>query len=171
MFIDMNHVELLNTDNDATDLKKVIVTPLHAYYQPLIRYDLNDLALPGNKSCPCGRGYPLMQMRIGRLNDCLIGKKGLRIYPSFFVHLLDGEKWIRNYQFRQRTEGVVELDLEIESGEDHQEALSRLHERLLRKIGERMGNRVELAVSCVDQITRTTSGKYRHVISEVQEAR
>ena len=38
---------------------RVVLTDLHNYARPFIRYDTGDLAIAGDDTCTCGRGFPL----------------------------------------------------------------------------------------------------------------
>jgi phenylacetate-CoA ligase len=44
---------------------RVLVTPLHNYAMPLLRYELGDYAEVG-EPCPCGRGLPVLSRILGR---------------------------------------------------------------------------------------------------------
>ena len=47
---------------------RVVVTTLHNFAMPLVRYDTGDLAEVG-APCPCGRGLPVLQRIVGRASD------------------------------------------------------------------------------------------------------
>lgn len=49
---------------------RVIVTPLHNFAMPLLRYDVGDYAELG-ESCPCGRGLPVLVRILGREQNML----------------------------------------------------------------------------------------------------
>jgi phenylacetate-CoA ligase len=168
LFVDLNRVEFLDQAEDPDGPKKIIVTPLHNYAQPLIRYDLGDLGFPKDGICPCGRGYPLMEMPLGRQNDHIRLENGKLIYPSYFIHLLDGNKWIRKFQFRQRDLKSLELILEADPVPDIQERLIRLKSGIMPKLRTMMGQEIELNVSAVPFIERTATGKHRFVINELE---
>ena len=55
------HVEVLRDDGSACcapgDVGRVVVTPLHEFRTPLLRYALGDYAQVG-AACDCGRGLP-----------------------------------------------------------------------------------------------------------------
>jgi phenylacetate-coenzyme A ligase PaaK-like adenylate-forming protein len=54
----------------APDLGRVLVTHLHSYATPFIRYDIGDVASFGN-SCPCGHDGPILSNVYGRAKALL----------------------------------------------------------------------------------------------------
>jgi len=165
LFVDFNRVEFLDLDGNPGGGKDIVVTPLYNYVQPLLRYRLGDLGKSQEGQCPCGRGYPLMDLTIGRSGDMLFGLSGNKIFPSFFIHALDGNDWIRSFQFVQKTERLLELNIESD-GQDQEMRRSRLLADILPKVQEKMGP-VELVVNLVQKIDRTRVGKHRFVVNEV----
>lgn len=54
----------------AGEVGRVLVTPLHNFAMPLIRYALGDYAELG-PPCPCGRGLPVLRRILGRARNML----------------------------------------------------------------------------------------------------
>lgn len=57
------YVEILNEKDDPCkpgEIGRVIVTPLHNFATPLIRYEIGDYAKVG-EPCSCGRGLPVLK--------------------------------------------------------------------------------------------------------------
>jgi phenylacetate-CoA ligase len=50
-------------------LHEILVTDLLNFGMPLLRYRINDCAVPLAKRCACGRGFPLIQKIVGRTTD------------------------------------------------------------------------------------------------------
>ncbi|MGV1098222.1 phenylacetate--CoA ligase family protein [Thiovibrio sp. JS02] len=164
IFVDFNRVEFIDLEGDPAGSRDIVVTPLYNYVQPLMRYRLGDLGLPRDGQCACGRGYPLMELNIGRSGDMLYGQHGNKIFPSFFIHVLDGNDWIRSFQFIQKALNRLELNIEPE-GQDLEKRREALIRAILPKIEEKMGP-VELVVNLVEKIDRTKAGKHRFVVNE-----
>jgi phenylacetate-CoA ligase len=64
-------VEVLDRQNKACapgTVGRVVVTTLHNFAMPLVRYDIGDLAEVG-APCPCGRGLPVLKRIAGRVRD------------------------------------------------------------------------------------------------------
>ncbi len=64
---------------DGMSLGKVLVTPLHSYATPFIRYDLGDLACLGDK-CPCGHNGQAIYNLEGRATRVIKHRDG-RLSP------------------------------------------------------------------------------------------
>lgn len=59
----------------------VVVTTLHNYAFPLIRYRLDDIATVGSP-CACGRGLPVIEEILGRTRHIFRFPDGSEIWPS-----------------------------------------------------------------------------------------
>ena len=103
MHVQSEHVllEILRPDGlpcTTGEIGRVVVTDLHNFAMPLIRYDLGDQASFGPPCpCPCGRGLPTLQMIAGRTHDLAVDPTGRR----FFVHGSPGF-WVSAAQILQR---------------------------------------------------------------------
>jgi phenylacetate-CoA ligase len=64
---------------DGVRLGRVLVTHLHSYATPFIRYDLGDLACLSDK-CPCGHNGPTIHNLNGRVSSVLKHRDG-RLSP------------------------------------------------------------------------------------------
>ena len=49
----------------------ILVTDLHNYATPFVRYAIGDIGLLSDDSCPCGRCLPLLASVVGRTLDTL----------------------------------------------------------------------------------------------------
>ena len=58
---------------------RFLITALHNYGMPFIRYENGDIGRLLQESCTCGRGLPLMDARIGRTREYLCSRSGARI--------------------------------------------------------------------------------------------
>jgi len=143
---------------------RVVVTDLHNFASPLIRYEIGDYAEPG-EACGCGRGLPVLQRVQGRVRNMLVAADGKRYWPSLGVRRLQEVAPIRQCQFVQRELDLVEArlvaDRRLTAAEEE-----KLRERLLSRLPA--GFRV--AVSYCAEIPRGASGKFEDFISEVAAA-
>jgi len=58
---------------------EILVTDLTNDGMPLIRYRINDCAVPAEQPCDCGRGFPLVRQFIGRTGDVFVMSNGDRV--------------------------------------------------------------------------------------------
>jgi len=82
-------VEILDDDGRPTApgrIGHVVLTPLHHFAMPLIRYAIGDFAEVG-EPCSCGRGLPVIKRFPGRRRSRVALPDGTRIWPNI------GELW------------------------------------------------------------------------------
>jgi phenylacetate-CoA ligase len=73
------YVELENSRPLAGSSERagsVVVTDLLNYGMPFIRYHMADMAVMSKKTCPCGRGLPLIDRVVGRALDVFVTPDG-----------------------------------------------------------------------------------------------
>ncbi len=88
------------------DVEKVLVTSLFNRVQPIIRYELTDMAIPAATPCSCGAVYPLVREIRGRADDAFRYAGGIAIHPLLFRTPLGQNPMIEEYQVRQTEDGA-----------------------------------------------------------------
>lgn len=169
VFSGLNRVEFVGDPEGESSARHIVVTPLHNPAQPLLRYDLGDRGAAKPGRCPCGRGYPLMEMGVGRQGDFFRAPDGRKIFPTFFVRLLYGQDWIRHFQFRQSRPDQIDLLIVPAEETGIHERLDALAVELQPRLSVLTGPGVHLALRAVPAIERTTAGKHRFVINEMEQ--
>lgn len=156
VFSDMVYMESVQEDGES----KLLVTSLTNRVMPFIRYQIGDSGTLKAGECSCGSPFPMMEMGLCRSNDIIRTPAGKRIYPSYFIHLLDELSGIRQYQFEQDRPDRIKL---------HVASAERLPDEVVRELQNRVSTEVDgnmsLKVIQTDDIPRTVSGKHRFVIS------
>ena len=85
----------------------MVLTDLHNFAMPLVRYEIGDYAEAGGP-CPCGRGLPVLRRIIGRVRNMLVTASGDRLWPYFGArHILDVAP-ILQQQFVQKDYDLIE---------------------------------------------------------------
>lgn len=135
---------------------EVVVTNLHAYAMPFIRYRLGDLATRGT-GCRCGRDGATIGAVQGRMIDFFPLPDGRMLHPYEIVHkiLWGGSDWIRRYQLVQERTDRILLQVVPAPGAAEQAA------ELERAVRPLVGPAVEFRVELVDRIPFSESGKLR----------
>ena len=108
-------LELLRDDDQPCapgETGRVIVTDLHNFATPLIRYDLGDRA-EADGPCACGRGLPKIRRILGRERNQMLLPDGSRIWPTSGLRKFSGIP-IRQYQLIQVTLERLEVHLHVE---------------------------------------------------------
>jgi phenylacetate-CoA ligase len=145
---------------------RVVLTDLHNFARPFIRYDTGDLAVAAAGKCSCGRGFPLLGRIEGRSLECLRTPSGAEISPATLGHFLfvyhDHGDAVRQYQLVQEAPTRASLLIIPGAGWDEQRRI-RLRSDLMSLIGAD----VEVDVKTVSDIPAEKSGK-RPIIKRVE---
>lgn len=91
-------VEVLRENGEPCapgEVRRVVVTTLHNFAMPLIRYAIGDFAEVG-AACACGRGLPRLTRIIGRQRNMIRIPDGRQVWPVFGVL-----SWIQDIPVRQ----------------------------------------------------------------------
>ncbi len=133
---------------------RVIVTALHNFAMPLIRYDLGDYAEFG-EPCDCGRGLPVVRRIHGRTRDMLTLPSGGQVSPVF---VNDAFKDLPVRQFQIVQDAPDHLEVKIVQAPDYR---PEEQEALIREVlSERLPADYAMTFSYHDKIEHTPGGKY-----------
>ena len=104
-------LEVLDKNNEPCkegEIGRVVVTDLHNYASPVIRYDIGDYAEAGG-SCNCGRNFPTIKRIVGRERNLITKPDGSKHWPIFGFHQFDIVAPIYQYQFVQHSLTLIEM--------------------------------------------------------------
>ena len=143
------------------EIGKVVITTLHNFAMPLIRYEVGDYAELG-EPCPCGRGLPVLKRIMGRQRNLLTLPDGRQHWPSF-----PAEGWlpiapVRQFQLVQRDLEHIEARFVADrpvTADEKQRLAAMLHEYL------RYPFRIDFVQ--LERIERKPNCKFEDFISEV----
>jgi len=143
------------------EIGKVVLTTLHNFAMPLLRYEIGDYAEAG-APCPCGRGLPVMRRILGRSRNILTLPDGRRRWPSF-----PSEKWsraapVRQLQMVQRSR--ERIDVNVVAGR-----VLTAHEKdgLVAALQGCLGHPFAMEVRELAEIPRSVSHKFEDFVSEI----
>jgi phenylacetate-CoA ligase len=143
---------------------RVVVTTLHNFAMPLLRYELGDLAEMG-EACPCGRTLPVITRIVGRARDMLTLPDGAKRYPFYGHSAMMTVGAIRQHQVVQKSLTEIEIRLVVAH------PLSPAEEAKIREAAiEGLGHPFEITLAYTDEIKRDRSGKYAEFRSEIAAA-
>lgn len=163
-----NIIEVVDVNNQPVaegEEGRILVTPLHNYSMPLLRYEIGDTGIKGPDVCSCGNFLPTLKAVTGRVTDHFKLKDGSIVPAEYFIHLLGvvcKEDQIRKFQVIQEDYNKVRIDVVI-----HDELSTNYTQIINEKIRLVMEDQCEITWNIVDDIPKTQSGKYRYTISEV----
>ncbi|THD50131.1 MAG: phenylacetate--CoA ligase family protein [Bradyrhizobium sp.] len=106
-------VEVLDADNAPCkpgEIGRVVVTPLHNFAMPLLRYEIGDEAELG-EACACGRGLPVLNRVVGRTQDYFVLRSGERRRVDINHYGLSAIPAVMEFQFEQSDYETLELKL------------------------------------------------------------
>jgi phenylacetate-CoA ligase len=106
-------VEVLDAQGRACrpgESGRVVVTDLHNFATPLLRYELRDYAEVG-PPCSCGRGLPTLRRVLGRERNMVRLPNGERHWPLVGLHRFREVEQILQYQLVQHDLEQVEMRL------------------------------------------------------------
>ena len=146
------------------EIGRIVVTPLHNFSMPLVRYDTGDFAEVG-ESCPCGRNLPRWMRILGRRRNRLHHPDGRTSWPN-----LSSLPWSELAQALSRFQLQQRRDLSLVLRHESTRALlpderSRLEEALLAHLGCRL----PLAFEQVDALPLSTAGKLEDFVTDIDD--
>jgi len=97
-------------DIEGVQVGRVLITHLHSYATPFIRYDVGDLACLA-ASCPCGHDGPAIYNLQGRFSRVLKHRDG-RVSP-FYVAAKDLANLAHFTEYRMRQTGFEQIWIEL----------------------------------------------------------
>jgi len=147
---------------------KVVVTNLHNYAMPFIRYELGDTGALSNRACKCGRGLPLLSDITGRQSDVLVTPDGRRVPGIALPWSYLADLGVRQIQIAQERRDLVRVRVVLEAFVAPDSAGGILTS-IRSRYGAILGEAVEVVVEVVDEIPATSRGKRAVVSSSLVE--
>jgi phenylacetate-CoA ligase len=155
-----NRVEAVEA-SDLGSAGKVVVTPLHNFTMPLLRYENGDVALQGGGTCGCGSPLPTLGRIVGRTMDYFTREDGVLVHPYIVFPFFRGNGSVRAFQIIQedykRVRVVVVMEGRDMVWQDHAED----------GIRNLMGGDCRVVWEFVEEIPKTSLGKYLYIKSFV----
>jgi phenylacetate-CoA ligase len=141
---------------------RVVVTDLHNFATPLIRYEIGDYAEVG-PPCRCGRGLPTLTRVLGRERNMVVLPDGTRHWPLVGFHRFREVGQILQYQLIQHDLERIEMRL-VTPGRLEASSEQRLIEIVQHALGHPF--RIELRYFEAE-LERSAGGKFEEFISRV----
>ena len=160
-------VEVLRDDGSECapgETGRVVVTALHNFATPLVRYDIGDRAEAG-PPCACGRGLPVLSRILGRVRNMLLTPSGERIWPTLSSRSIAAIAPFRQYQLAQVSRTGIELRLVVDARLDE-----ATEQRLRAHLLSRLPAGLALRIAYVDALPRSVGGKFEDFVSELPAA-
>ena len=144
------------------EIGQIVITDLHNFATPLIRYAIRDYAEVG-PACPCGRGLPTLSHIMGRRRNMVVFPDGRKHWPLLGAYHFREVADIRQYQAIQHTPQDVEIRLRVDAT-----LTSAQESKLTALIHQALGHPFPLRFNYFDQeLPKTRGGKFEEFVSLV----
>ncbi|MBI4808955.1 MAG: phenylacetate--CoA ligase family protein [Nitrosomonadales bacterium] len=159
-------VEVLDEDGrqcQPGEIGRVVITDLHNFATPIIRYEIRDYAEVG-PTCSCGRGLPTLSRIMGRRRNMVVFPDGRRHWPLIGAHSYREVADILQYQAIQHSLEDIEIRLVVD------EPLSKTQEARLTELAQQaLGHPFPLRFTySIEELPKTKGGKFEEFISLVK---
>ncbi|MBT3551572.1 MAG: phenylacetate--CoA ligase family protein [Rhodospirillaceae bacterium] len=158
------NLEILGPDGQPCppgSVGRIVLTDLHNFASPLIRYDIGDYGEAG-AACACGRGLPVLARVLGRARNMLSLPSGDKAWPSFPEREMMAIAPIRQFQIVQNNLKSIEARFVVVRPLTGAE-----EEQLLRYLRKCLGGGFEIDLAYLPEIARGSGGKYEDFLSMV----
>lgn len=141
---------------------EIVGTGLTNFAMPLIRYKTDDMTLLGEK-CTCNKDYQIIESVTGRWTQEFIVSKNGNFIPITAINMHSNVfDNVEQFQFLQEKEG--ELIFKVVKKESYS---SNDNDRIKYELLKKLGNDTNLEIQFIDEIPRTSRGKYRFLIQKL----
>jgi phenylacetate-CoA ligase len=140
---------------------EVVVTDLHNYGMPFVRYATGDVAIAGTgERCPCGRGSTRIRAVEGRTSETIHDGAGNAVSGVALSYVFGGlETAIRRFQIVQSPDRSVTLRV-VPDASFAERTIDELRERCARHLAG-----VLIRIEAVSDMPRSPAGKHRLVVA------
>lgn len=153
-------VEVLRDDGTPCapgETGRVVITDLHNFATPILRYEIGDYAEVG-RPCPCGRGLPVLTRILGRRRNMLVYPDGRTAWPVFTVACREAARY-RDLQLVQLRPDTLLARVLPDGPVDEAAITAALHRSL--------GYPFQVEIELVTEIQRTPAGKLEEFLTRV----
>jgi len=171
MHIDITRlvVEFINDAGEpcrSGECGHIVITDLTNFAMPFIRYRIEDMGVPLDETCPCGRGLPLMKELSGRKSDILRTPEGELVSGIVLITTVIPE--IPGLGQAQLVQEQMDLLLVRVVKRIAYNETSEMKFRM--ELARYFGPKMKFQFEYVDNIPPLPSGKYRFSISKLDTA-
>lgn len=158
-------VEVLNEQNQPCktgEVGKIVLTTLHNFAMPLIRYQIGDYAEVG-ESCPCGRGLPVLKRILGRTRNMLVFPTGEKFWFPGVWGKMKNIVPFQQYQIIQKSDYSLLIRLVIERKVTVEEEA-----QITESVNKILGYPFKIKFDYPTKIERSAGGKFEEFMSEIK---
>ena len=157
---DTNLLEVLDANDQPSNIGGNVITDFHIYSFPMIRYKLGD-----HFETEVRDGFPMIKRIRGREEDSIVMKDGSRESSFFLFEVFGKDPLVRQYKVVQEEWDIFSADLIISDQSQKENLSAGIIERFTHYLGEE----VNLKINYVNEIAPERSGKLAKFFSKVSE--
>ncbi|MDD3127287.1 MAG: hypothetical protein PHT27_06700 [Candidatus Izemoplasmatales bacterium] len=160
-----NFIEVLDENNNEVlpgEEGRLVITNLHNYYFPLIRYEIGDTAIKGDLNKEYN--LPTLKKITGRTTDHFKTSTGKIVHGEYFTHLFYFRDWVDLFQVVQESFKKITIYIVLIDGK---EPNTKDKEDIDSKIKLVVGKDTIIDWKFVTSIQKTKQGKHRYTISNI----
>jgi len=165
--LEHSYVELLGCDNRpayAGSEGRLVCTGFGNYATALVRYEVGDVAIASmEQACPCGRGGMIIDRVVGRTEDYVLTPDGR--FVGRLDHLFKDAVRVKHAQIVQDELDKVTIRIVKDRAYSKGDEAEILHEAR-----QRLGSTISIEFDYVDEIERTSNGKFRFIVSNINKS-
>lgn len=140
------------------EVGQVVVSTLHNFAMPLLRYASGDFAEVG-EPCRCGRGLPVLKRIVGRQRNMFLRPDGGQYWPSFASSVWRELAPVTQFQVVQTARDALEFRIAAP-----RELTPEESQRLIAALHESLGFVYRTTLVRLGEIPHTPGGKYEDFI-------
>lgn len=142
---------------------EILITGLTNRAMPLLRYAIGDIGAGSGELCPCGRGFPVMQLVEGRVDDFITMPSGRQFSPRQVNPAFEFLPGIKEHVLVQET--LSRISVYVNIAPEHAATTPPLIVNALLQLFEEP---LQIDVFQTTEFAHGRTGKLRCVISKVK---
>jgi phenylacetate-CoA ligase len=154
--------ELLALGGSGRGDCRIVSTGFWSLGMPLIRYDLGDVIVKTDSTCPCGREFQVVESVSGRLSEMIKTPSGRQYGPTVVAQVLKGANNILGSRIVQ--DSMDHISIEYVPTERFSEP-DLVHFR--RHASHYLPDDLKIDMRRVEDIPRTSGGKTKLIVSRI----
>lgn len=160
-------VEIIGADDRPVppgQAGEIVTTHMATRGFPFVRYRTGDVAVMDTRRCECGRGLPLIREIHGRTTDFVVAADGTVMHGLALVYIVRDLPGVSSFKIIQESLQRTVVQLVVDGSFP-----AAANEAIVSGFKKRLGPAVDVEVQLVDNIPAERSGKFRYVVSRVQQ--
>ncbi len=158
-------IETYNAEHQTSNFYgkgEFLISTLHNYAMPLIRYRIQDEGFISKHVCSCGRTLKLIENIDGRVMDYIVTKTEKLVHLIIFYNILGKIKGIKFFQIHQDEIGKIMISI-IKDKSFDDNATTKIDTIFYDVFRDDL----KFSIQFVDKLEVTSSGKHKIISSEV----